>query len=162
MLRITNDGVVVLFGYSYKGNKHTICVYGEIPNVNVKKFEQIIDRKELILRGNNPEINFGHIQDCFRLSGGGIEINSIYLMRDSRDLVRVREVGDFFFAERWPYSPPKIFVGDYTLKEETAEGAVICLYRSGVEIGQFGPFSGGIFQNSLVRNQDPQQKLMVH
>lgn len=159
MLRITNDGVVVLFGYSHKGgDKHTVYACRIPDNAIVRTFEKIIDYKELILCNQDGQINFGHIRDRFRLARSGEKINSIYLMRDSQDLIRVREVGNLFLAERWPYSFSRIF-GDSISNQETAEGTVICLYRSGVEIAQFGPFSGGIFQNPFVSKQ---QKLMVH
>jgi len=159
IIRIRDDGALVLFGYSFRGDKHTAYVFRVSNNIPGRKFEKIIDYKELILCNQDGQINFGHIRDRFQLAKSGELLNAIYLMRDTQDFVRVREVGDFFWVEKWPYSFSKIYYGDSISKEETKDGTVICVYRGGVEIGLLGPFSKGIFQNTLVSNQ---QKLMVH
>lgn len=159
-MRIRNDGVPVLFEYSAKENRHIACIFRISKGItDVRKFEKIMHYKELILCNQDGQINFGHIRDRFQLYRGGQAINAIYLMRDSQDLIRVREVGNFFFAERWSYSFSRIFCGDLIKNEATEEGEMISLYMGGVEIGSFGPFSKGIFQNPFVSNQ---QKLMVH
>lgn len=160
-MRIRYDGVPVLFEYSGKENRHIVYIFRISETLtDVRKFEKLIHYKELILCNQDGQINFGRIRDRFQLSKSGEAINAIYLM-ETQNLIRVREVGSFFFAERWSYSFSRIFCGDSIESEITEEGETIALYMGGVEIGQFGPFSKGVFQNPFVRNQ-AQRKLMVH